>query len=286
MKGHSTISRAKRIAQLVGALNLVMVLVGLVLVLNHILPGGDIVTSGYDAAEVYLLVLTTFLIAIAYSILALLIITRHPKHAVGWIFLILAFAPSMAILSYAVAGTAGPDASLPYEIGNWIGELTFIPTYTVPVTLVLQYFPTGHLPSRRWLLLPVLTLFGLFGQTASRALHPWPWEANGIYLSNNPFSITGSERFFEQVNELSSLALMLSLLGSLAVVVVRYRRSQRMERIQMKWLVYAAAIGILAVLSVEVSLVLAPGLGIEVPAGAPHFSHASHRHRYPASPPF
>jgi hypothetical protein len=58
----------------------------------------------------------------------------------------------------------------------------------------------------------------------------------------------GYEGSFAWLANLSEILMIIALLGSLAAVVVRFIRSRDAERLQMKWLVYTAVVGILLML--------------------------------------
>lgn len=58
----------------------------------------------------------------------------------------------------------------------------------------------------------------------------------------------GSEAFFESVVNLSLILVAIGIIGSLVSVVVRFYRSQGIERLQMKWLVYVAVLGVSSML--------------------------------------
>ncbi len=242
-----------------------MLFAGFALILTFNQP--DQATSGPERALTYILGLGTVLTATAYSVLGLLIVSRHARHVVGWIFLFTGMIASISTFSYGLADLFGEGAGLVYELGYWLGELAFIPTFTLPITLVLQYFPTGRLPSSHWKLLPVLTILSVLGLTTARALRPWPWVDQGITGVNNPLAIAGSERFFELLNSLSNFGIIVCLLSSLAVVIFRFRRSKGSERIQMKWLAYSAITGIFSILLVETGVAIAPLLNVEIPEG-------------------
>jgi len=262
LTGRTLTGGTKRNLQALVALSLLILIVGFFLILTNNEP--DQAASDSEQVLTYVLGVGTVLTAIAYSVLGLLIVSRHSRHVVGWIFLVTGMIASTSTFSYGLADLFGESAGLVYELGYWFGELAFIPTFTLPITLVLQYFPTGRLPSRRWKPLPVLTILSILGTTIARALHPWPWVENGISGVNNPLAITGSERFFELLNNLSNIVIVLCLFGSLAVVLFRFRRSKGTERIQMKWLAYSAMIGILSILFVEASLIIAPLLDVGI----------------------
>lgn len=256
----------KRVLQLLVGISLLMLMAGFILILTFNQLDQEISES--DRVLTYILGLGTVLTAVAYSVLGLLIVNRHSRHVVGWIFLFTGIIASISTFSYGLADLFGKNAGLVYELGYWIGELAFIPTFTLPITLGLQYFPSGHLPSRRWRLLPILTILAILGMTVARGLHPWPWVDQGITGVNNPLAITGSEGFFELLSNLSNIVIILCLFGSLAAVFIRFRRSKGSERIQMKWLAYLAMIGILSILFVEAGLAMAPMLDIKIPESA------------------
>jgi hypothetical protein len=215
---------AKRIAQIIAGLNIIMVVVGLVLTIG---------ISGRPANAV---------IDIAYTVLAVLIISRQPRNTVGWLFLMVGFFSALGTLGSGLSALESFNNS---DLGLWFGSFLWIPVFLVPITLVLQFFPDGRLPSRRWWPVTVAALLGMAGIAMSIAFHPWPWEEADILETSNPFAIAGSEQFFESLFSISVIFLGIGLLGSLVAVVVRFLRSRGIERTQMKWLVYTAIVGMM-----------------------------------------
>jgi hypothetical protein len=187
--------------------------------------------------------------AIVYSALAVMIISRNPRNTVGWLFLIIGFPSALAALLGGLQDLQPTISSeLAIGLGTWVGHQAWIPTFMIPITLVLQFFPDGRLPSRRWWPITAASLLGMFGFAASIAFYPWPWEAQEINDTYNPFGIAGSEGFFELLNSLAIIFFAIGVIGSLFAVVVRFRRSQGIERTQMKWLVYTAVVGVSSML--------------------------------------
>ena len=217
----------KRVAQIIAGLNILMVVAGLALIIS--ITRRPVVES-------------IAVIAVAYSVLAVLIISRQPGHIVGWLFLIVGFFAAIGTLG---GGLSETERFSRLELGLWLGHFLWVPVFLVPITLVLQFFPNGKLPSRRWWPVTAVTLLAISGMAASIAFYPWPWEALDIVETNNPFAIAGSEQFFESLFEISTILLGISLVGSLAAVIVRFLRSSGIERAQMKWLVYTAIVGML-----------------------------------------
>jgi hypothetical protein len=226
----------------IAALNLVMVLTALFGQISS--PGG----KGGLSIDSVVAVIWMFNSSI-YTLLALLILSRHPRHTIGWLFLTVGFFTALLVLGSLVKITAHDISSL-LLMGLFalLGELTWMVTFMIPLSLVLLYFPDGHLPSRRWWPITAAMLIGMGGYAASLAFHPWPWEAQGIHDSYNPVGIAGSEGFFDTLLSLSTVLVFMGVSGSLMAVVVRFFRSSGIQRAQMKWLVYAAVAIILPVL--------------------------------------
>jgi hypothetical protein len=199
--------------------------------------------------------------SIVYSVLAVLIISRQPNHVVGWLFLIVGFSSALGTLGSGLQELEPYISSeLLRNLLFWAGTLFWIPAFMIPITLVLQFFPDGRLLSKRWRPITFATVMGMCGFVISFAFHPWPWEEQGIFESNNPFGIVGSEGFFEAIFNLSGFALAVGLIGTLVAVVVRFARSQGIERLQMKWLVYVTISGISSLLLLD----LLPSFGNQI----------------------
>jgi signal transduction histidine kinase len=226
----------------IAGLNLVMLLAGLVL---HISEG-----SGANSIDSVVTFVAKMLNIPIYTLLAVLILSRHPRHTIGWLFLTVGFVTAL--------GTLGPGELqvMEYYSGSRlvvgllmvIVQLTWMVAFMIPISLVLQFFPNGHLPSRHWWPITAAMLIGMFGYAVSLAFRPWPWVEQGIYYSYNPGGIAGSEGFFDSIASLSFVLFFIGMGGSLIAVLVRFVRASGIERAQMKWLVYAAVIIMLPML--------------------------------------
>jgi hypothetical protein len=182
---------------------------------------------------------------ILYAVLALLIIWRHPRHTVGWLFLLTGLIGSLFHfngLGLFAWGTQW-NSALAQDIITWFVLQLQSPWNMIPITLVLLYFPDGRLPSPRWKVVLILVLIAIFYVQATPAFGPWTGELRGPFDSDNPLEIPGSELIFDgPIGSIFEGLTILAILGCLLSVVVRFVRSKGVERMQMKWLVYAAAV--------------------------------------------
>jgi hypothetical protein len=122
------------------------------------------------------------------------------------------------------------------------------------VTLLL--FPDGHLPSRRWRPALWLAVAGIVAFVVGTG-----FGAPTIGDSNvpNPFAVPGSlGEVLGALQEAFPLVIVAALVA-LVSVVVRFRRSRGIEREQVKWVLYAAAlVGVGLVAQLPIFMVMPP----------------------------
>ena len=186
-----------------------------------------------------------------YSVLALLIIRRHPRHTIGWLFLLMGIIGALIIFDAGLlAWAAQSDSIVIQEWTAWFDRQVIAPWIAIPLTLVLLYFPDGRLPSPRWKPITILVIILLVYTQTSEAFLPWTTEETDYaFIVSNPIAIPESEIIFHGViGAIFSGLGYLGILGALASVVVRFKRSKGIERMQMKWLVYIAIIVVVLIM--------------------------------------
>jgi hypothetical protein len=168
--------------------------------------------------------------------------SRLPGNAVGWIFL--AMGVLMGILfvaaSYAELGLAGPGDPSPGAVfGAWVGSWIFIPAaFGLPMFLLLL-FPTGRFLTRRW------RLAGWFlGSIVTFAAAVKAFRPGGIsHGLQNPLAPGGAlGEALEVLDTVTDVLALPAFVLAVAGLVVRVRRSRGIERQQLKWFTYAAAL--------------------------------------------
>jgi hypothetical protein len=183
----------------------------------------------------------------AFAVVGSLLVAKRPANAIGWIMATVAlmvaiFHAGDTYVAYVMVTRGHPDtlAVVSAWTGNWYWYLL--------IALALIYlpllFPDGRLPSRRWLPVAVLAGIGTLCMVVLGALaDTLPLNEAPGYEIENPIGIEG----LGYVEDLPVFGVLLGILfvgivGAGASVVVRFRRSRGIERQQMKWFVYAAAL--------------------------------------------
>ncbi len=174
-----------------------------------------------------------------FSIVGAMIFARRPGNRIGLIFLFtgLGVAISVSASEYAILGLLTDPGSLPgTPWAAWL-QLAGIAMVVPIFSLLPLLFPDGILLSRRWIPVALLAaasmLFFLLGSFA-----PGPIPGFGV---RNPVGIRGFGAFLD----LGWGPLFLSAVGSIAALIVRFRRSRGDERQQLKWFTFAAAMLVL-----------------------------------------
>src|SRR5215210_8542059 len=172
-----------------------------------------------------------------------IISSQLPQNAVGWIFLAIGLLLGLlfAAGAYAELGVnTGYDTLLPGTgIAAWIGTWIFIPAaFGLPMFLLLL-FPDGRFVSRRWRLagwiLGVIVVFAV----ATKALKPGRIPP-GVEKPLAPGGVVGE--VFRDLDSVTDILALPAFALAVAGLVVRLRRSRGVERQQLKWFTYSAAL--------------------------------------------
>lgn len=193
---------------------------------------GAYVEGGIDALIVLAYVATGVTIATIAAVLA----SRVPRNAIGWILGgVAVWHAATFLLGMSLYFLHAPGAA-ETNFGNWLGSWTFV--VPASASLVLILFPTGTLPSSRWRVLGWLALIGTMAWAVL--------EATGDYLGAdvsvpNPFANAS----VNTIANVASVTLLPALIGTIASLVTRYRRSSREARLQIKWVAFGGLVAIL-----------------------------------------
>jgi hypothetical protein len=181
-----------------------------------------------------------------YGVVGGLLVLRRPGNVVSWLLLLIAYGfvattvPLGIDLPALMAGRASLDEFLPIWMTSWAAGLSFI-AYTT-LTII---FPSGGLPRGRWraAAISLLTVQGVL--VALSALAPTiKFNADGstTVVVPNQFALLPDVPLWAAWSaDAAILVGIVAMFASTASLVVRYRRSTGVERLQLRWLAAGVA---------------------------------------------
>jgi hypothetical protein len=186
-----------------------------------------------------------------YAVVGALVASRQPRNAIGWLLLAIAILFSLSNVVEALATRSAHPAGVVMWLDDWLSDV-WICLVGVWIPLL---FPNGHLPSRAWR--PVAwfgtAAFGLGVLTRAFGAHELDTSAPGHH--DNPFALPGAAG--DALGALLvpvTVAYAPAVIGAMAGLVVRLRRSHGVERLQLKWVAYVGSLTLSALLLAAVSL--------------------------------
>jgi hypothetical protein len=201
---------------------------------------------------------------LSYPVVGALVAARQPHNLVGWVLCAAGLCSTLGLASDAYADYALVTAPGSLPGGVWValaGTLWFAPFFTLVAVLLPLVFPTGRLLSPRWRLVASSGLAFMVLALVGNGLQPDAVEVSGLGVIHNPVAVPAAwTPWLDRLISLGALLLIPSIAGAVAAVVVRFRRARGVERQQLKWCSYAAAL-----LPVPFVVGDLPELGIDVP---------------------
>jgi hypothetical protein len=187
------------------------------------------------------------LVTVSTATVGAVLASRRPRHPVGWLLLGVGLALNVSLLvqSYVKYGLLARPGSLPGA--RYLAGFT---DSTVPIWLscagfVLLLTPTGSLPSPRWRWWARLAAAAPVVVVLGSVVQPDPLAPD---YRGNPLAIPALARVLV-VPAVAGVAIVLvALLVGAGSLVVRFRRASGVERQQLRWVAYAAALVVPAAL--------------------------------------
>ncbi len=178
---------------------------------------------------------------VAFATVGALLAWKRPGNPIGWLL-------SATGLAYAVGAFGLLLAYFPRTliVTNWLSWIWFLGLGLCVFVVLL--FPTGNLPSRRWRPVAWAAGTGLAGWVLGNAFAPTIISASPA--TPNPVGLIGpAGEIFKIMAAGGALLIAATGLAAVLSLAFRYRRARTAERAQLKWLVYAAALIVVAALA-------------------------------------
>src|SRR5205085_2469860 len=174
-----------------------------------------------------------------FPIVGLILALRRPENALSWLMLAMGVLLAIPTEAYGVfaysRGWSGADWAIASTQWTWVPEIGLAGTF------VLMLFPDGHLPSPRWRWVAWTVGIGMVVSSVAVLLGPGSLADNGYPQLRNPFGIEALKPFVG-VAAIFITTIPLGIIAAAVSLVVRYRRGDPTERLQIRWLTAAAIV--------------------------------------------
>jgi two-component system, NarL family, sensor kinase len=192
-----------------------------------------------DAVDAYLV--TNLGMVVTFAAIGGLVAGNRPENPIGWLFL----AHSGCFAVATLAGTIAVARQDTLSAGSLRALLVvFMALWPlgigIALPLAVQLFPTGRPLGPRWRWLIGLTVVSGLAFDAQTVLDP-----AALAVTDRPVPPLVGPAAFHAADPLWRVATLLLvgvLAASLAELLVRFRRAQGVERLQLTWLVWAVAL--------------------------------------------
>jgi signal transduction histidine kinase len=173
---------------------------------------------------------------LAPAAVGVVIANRQPRNRIAWVLLLGSFALTVQVpLSLALGEGWG------LQMGRALWPLLY--AWPIAVTFV---FPDGRFLTARWRWAGLFGAISFVGMMAIAMLDPEPFEGEGASVAN-PLADNAVSGWMEDTGLwLIWVVFWLGILGTLIAgsisMILRLRRSTGVERLQMMWLAWSAAL--------------------------------------------
>ncbi|WP_248240647.1 hypothetical protein [Microbacterium kunmingense] len=202
-------------------------------------------SRGREAAEA-----APFLVLLAvFVVVGSLLAWKRPANPIGWLLLVIPGlftlgTPAMLLGEALLDSAPGVSAWLFWYGYDREDTWSWLPPIGLLLTQIPLRFPDGVLPSRRWRWFSwftIVTLVVVSAVLSTASAEVYPGIANPVHsgvLLGAPVVIAACFG-----------ALAVAFVGSLASLIVRYRRSGDVQRAQLRWMLWAVCLVVVILLS-------------------------------------
>ncbi|HEV3504275.1 MAG TPA: hypothetical protein VG637_03220 [Actinomycetes bacterium] len=213
--------------------------------LDHLLhEAGRADLSAYSASSIPVAVAV-----VSAATVGAMLAVRRPRHPVGWLLLALGLSQCGHDLTYAYTryGLVARPGSLPgaaYLAGLNNGLVVM---WVACAGFVLLLTPTGSLPSPRWRWWARVAAAAAAVWLLGSIIDPAPLRPEYPDVAN-PLGVPALSVALDAL-VVSALVVLVALIAGAVSLLLRFRRSRGVERLQLRWLAWGAAVTAMALLA-------------------------------------
>ncbi|MEO5610600.1 MAG: hypothetical protein ABIQ61_01700 [Ornithinibacter sp.] len=204
------------------------------------LPGGGQQSDSEGVGKLGFVV-----IILIFPLTGAAILRSQPRNRVGWllegiglVWLVGAATDSYATLDVLLGSGSLPGAGVAAAVNGGI----WAPGLGLTGTFLFLVYPDGRLPSRRWRPVAWLSATAVTLLTLTLLLTPGPMTTSPDPTRQNPLGWESAEGALGAALGVLLVVLPVCMLLCASALVVRFRRSHGIERLQLKWLAAAGAV--------------------------------------------
>ena len=209
---------------------------------------------------------------LAYAWMGCVLLARRPGHPMGPLACLIGLADAFATGSYCYVRYAvvHSPGSLPFSTAAlWVNTWAYAPATSLGGMVLLLVFPEGRLLSRRFR--PALWAALAFIPLSIAAFAFYPQNLGPLFrYRSNPYAFPQFDWLYQTCGALAIACGEVAGAGAVASVTLRWRRSDRVGRQQLKWLLAVLPFTVVSLIATLVfpgtwSLALAMPAGILMP---------------------
>lgn len=208
-----------------------------------------------------------FVFGVTFPAIGWLIVSRSAAQRIGWLILLIGLSQAIDTFAqqYATYGLLSHPGALPLaDAASWIYSWAYIPGQLIFFPALLL-FPDGRLPSRRWR--PVMWAVGAAAVLMLPAylIVSWPYRGTDLLAGATPLGWDAATNALLALSGVGAVLIPLIALATVLGVTIRFRRSDGIERLQLKWFAVAAIGTIALLLTFSFAALASGGAGIPAP---------------------
>jgi hypothetical protein len=202
--------------------------------------------------------LTSAVAGVSAATVGALVASRRPGHRVGWLLVALglslvAFGFTFSYTRYGLVARPGALPAAGYLAGFANGAV-FVNLSLTGFVLLLT--PTGSLPSPRWRWWARVQVAALVVAFLTSALAPMPLYPEYPEIGN-PLGVAAvADGPLTAAFPVGALLILVGLMAGAVSLLLRFRRARGLERLQLRWLAWGAALAAAALLVALTALVV------------------------------
>ncbi|HZD23470.1 MAG TPA: hypothetical protein VE569_08730 [Acidimicrobiia bacterium] len=219
---------------------LTVLLVGAVAVYSALISADEVKTAPL-VGVMYLMT------GVVFAFTAALILSNRRGNRVGWILMAIAAGLALSNLADVTVPTNAPSTVTPWLFALLVFRGVSWVFFIFPIFHLLLIFPSGRLLSPRWRLLVVLEVLMittlLFLETFGPEIGAVADDGETyLWTVANPIGLLHTDIFDGVFSGVWTGLLLVLTVGGLIAMVLRFRRADSVERLQLKWLFLAVAL--------------------------------------------